>query len=398
MKISVVIVNYKVKYYLEQCLDSLYKALDGIDNEVFVVDNASGDDSIDFVRKRYPDAIYIENETNVGFSRGNNVALARCSGEYILLLNPDTIVPVSTIVGCIRFIDSHSNVGAVTVKMISSDGTFHQESKRGFPSPKAAFFKLTGLSKLFPKTKMFGGYNLLYLDENETHQIDIFCGAYIMLRKSLMDKVGMLDPSFFMYGEDIDFSYRLVHDTGYLNYYLPLPIIHYKGESTKKGSISYVRSFYGAMLIFYKKYYGSTRFLFQLVVKLGVYLHAAYHYLSQSLKRLLSARQQIESTGKKKRVVTVGLDDDDLQLLSSNGNSAGYVVVSNHDADFTFEELANKACDYVIFNRETISYDKMTDFINSHNPHKAELGVYSRDLKILVLSERIIHLSHGKNL
>lgn len=393
MRLSVVIVNYKVRDYLEQCLDSLVKALDGTESEVIVVDNASGDGSVEYLRSRYSEAIYIESDENMGFARANNMAFARCTGDLILMLNPDTVVSRCAIAGCMNFIDSHDDAGAVTVKMISATGAFHVESKRGFPSPASSFFKLTGLSRLFPRSRVFGSYNLLYLDEDGEHRVDIFCGAYIMFRRSLMEKAGMLDPAFFMYGEDIDFSFRLTKRTGYGNYYLPLPIIHYKGESTKRSSMAYVRAFYGAMLIFYKKYYGSAHSVMQLIVKAGVVLHGAGLYVVQNVKRLLhrggEAYRPVRLT-----VMLVGFGCDDMvdlaELARRNGRTLDVQCSVNADGLHSLTPIGVK-CDYVVFCREEVSYDDIITFMNKCAGKGAELGIYSRNLHSLVTSQEVMH-------
>jgi GT2 family glycosyltransferase len=270
MKLSVVIVNYNVKYYLEQCLDSLFKSIKNIDSEVFVVDNCSTDDSVSYLKSKFEDVIFIENTENVGFSRANNQAIDKSQGEYILLLNPDTVVGESTIESLFEFIDGNKRwvAGALGVKMINGFGEFLPESKRGFPSPWNSFTKMTGLSKLFPKTKTFGGYHLRYLDENEVHIVDILAGAFMLLRHETIEKVGSLDNRFFMYGEDIDLSFR-ISKSDFAVYYVPVPIIHYKGESTKK-DIRYVKRFYEAMLIFFDKHFPDSNRFFKLFIRLAV--------------------------------------------------------------------------------------------------------------------------------
>lgn len=255
MKLSVVIVNYNVKYFLEQCLVSVATALKGIDSEVFVVDNASADGSCQMVQKRFPKVILISNKENFGFSYANNQAMRLAKGEYVLLLNPDTVVEEQTFRKCIEFMDLHTKAGSLSVKMIDGKGRFLPESKRAVPSPIVSFFKIFGLSRLFPNSKFFARYHMGHLGENETNEIEILPGAFMFMRKSALDKVGLLDESFFMYGEDIDLSYRFLK-AGYKNFYFPeTTIIHYKGESTKKGSINYVLVFYNAMIIFAKKHF-----------------------------------------------------------------------------------------------------------------------------------------------
>jgi len=275
MKLSVIIVNYNVKHFLEQCLHSVYKAAKGIETEIFVVDNNSVDGSAELIREKFPDLHFIENKENVGFSRANNQAIKLAKGEYILLLNPDTVVEEDTFSKVTGFMDKHPEAGGLGVKMIDGKGNFLPESKRGLPTPWVAFYKMFGLSKLFPNSRKFGKYHLSYLNENEIHEIEIIAGAFMLLRKETLDKVGLLDEAFFMYGEDIDLSYRIILG-GYKNYYFPeTTIIHYKGESTKKGSLNYVKVFYNAMIIFARKHFsGGKAGIFALIIQLAIWFRA----------------------------------------------------------------------------------------------------------------------------
>jgi O-antigen biosynthesis protein len=275
MKLSVIIVNYNVKHFLEQCLHSVYKAAKGIETEIFVVDNNSVDGSAQLVREKFPDLHFIENKENVGFSRANNQAIRKATGEYILLLNPDTVVEEDTFAKVTGFMDNHPEAGGLGIKMIDGKGNFLPESKRGLPTPWVAFYKMFGLSKLFPKSRKFGKYHLSYLNENEIHEIEILAGAFMLLRKKALDKVGLLDEDFFMYGEDIDLSYRIIQG-GYKNYYFPeTTIIHYKGESTKKGSLNYVKVFYNAMIIFARKHFSHGKAgIFAFIIHLAIYFRA----------------------------------------------------------------------------------------------------------------------------
>jgi O-antigen biosynthesis protein len=275
MKLSVIIVNYNVKHFLEQCLHSVLKASADIQTEVFVIDNHSADGSSQLVREKFPDVLLTENKENVGFSRANNQAIRKASGEYILLLNPDTVVEEDTFSKCIAFMNKHPEAAGLGVKMIDGKGNFLPESKRGLPTPWVAFCKMFGLSVLFPKSKKFGKYHLSYLNENEIHSIDVLAGAFMLLRRNVLDKIGLLDETFFMYGEDIDLSYRITQ-AGYLNYYFPeTTIIHYKGESTKKGSLNYVRVFYQAMIIFAQKHFSSGKAgTFSFLIHLAIWFRA----------------------------------------------------------------------------------------------------------------------------
>lgn len=275
MKLSVVIVNYNVKHFLEQCLNSVAAAAKHCETEVFVVDNNSVDGSCNMLREKFPWVKLIENKKNYGFSYANNQAIRESAGEYVLLLNPDTVIEEDTLKSVCDFMDSHPDAGGLGVKMIDGKGRFLPESKRGLPTPKVAFYKIFGLSKLFPKSKKFGKYHLTYLDKDEIHKVDVLSGAFMLLRAETLKKVGLLDETFFMYGEDIDLSYRITLG-GYNNYYFPkTTIIHYKGESTKKGSVNYVVVFYNAMKIFARKHFSEGAGLMIFFINLAIYLRAA---------------------------------------------------------------------------------------------------------------------------
>lgn len=281
MKLSVVIVNYNVKYFLEQCLLSVQKSVQkaraekGWETEIWVVDNASVDGSVEMVKSKFPEVKVVANTDNVGFSKANNQAIRATKAEYVLLLNPDTLVEDDTFWKTVDYMDAHSKCGGLGVRMLDGSGHFLPESKRGLPTPWVAFYKIFGLSALFPKSKRFGRYHLKYLPENEINEVDVLSGAFMLLRKSSLDKVGLLDEDFFMYGEDIDLSYR-IQKGGYTNVYFPdTTIIHYKGESTRKRSANYVFVFYKAMVIFARKHFSQgSAGMFSLLIHLAIYLRA----------------------------------------------------------------------------------------------------------------------------
>ena len=287
MKLSVIIVNYNVKYFLEQCLLSVYRSIHGLDGEVLVVDNNSVDGSADMVREKFPEVVLLENKTNTGFSCANNQAIRISKGAYVLLLNPDTLVEEDTFARVIAFMDAHPDAGGLGVKMIDGKGNFLPESKRGLPVPAVAFYKISGLSALFPRSRIFGRYHLGYLDPDLTHEVDILSGAFMLLRREALDKTGLLDETFFMYGEDIDLSYRITR-AGYKNYYFPeARIIHYKGESTKKSSVNYVLVFYRAMKIFADKHFSkSNARMFSVLISVAIYLRAGAAIMARLLKRI----------------------------------------------------------------------------------------------------------------
>ncbi len=283
--LSVVIVNYNVEYFLEQCLNSVLKARQKNNIEIFVVDNNSSDGSVEMVKQKFPNVILIANKDNRGFSSANNQAIKIAKGRNILLLNPDTVVEESTFNKVVGFMNSHDDCGGLGVRMVDGKGDFLPESKRGLPTPLVAFYKIFGLSSIFPKSKKFGAYHLGYLDEFEINQIDVLSGAFLCVSKSALEKVGLLDETFFMYGEDIDFSYRITQE-GFKNYYFPeTTIIHYKGESTKKSSINYVFVFYKAMVIFAEKHFSKNNAkVFSLAIHLAIYLRASLAILNRFIR------------------------------------------------------------------------------------------------------------------
>lgn len=286
MRLSVVIVNYNVRHFLEQALGSVRRAMQGIEGEVWVVDNNSADDSLRMVRERFPEVKLIANTDNPGFAVANNQAIRQSSGEYVLLLNPDTLVEEDTFSKCLAFMDAHPDAGALGCKLIDGSGKFLPESKRGFPTPWVAFCKTFGLSTLFPKSRLFNRYHLGFLPEDQSSEVDVLAGCFMFMRSAALDKSGLLDEAFFMYGEDIDLSYR-IQQAGYKNYYFPeTKIIHYKGESTKKGTLNYVRTFYQAMIIFARKHFSGRRAgLFVLMLQGAIWFRAALTLMRNFLQR-----------------------------------------------------------------------------------------------------------------
>lgn len=288
IKLSIVIVNYNVAYFLEQCLYSVERAITTIETEVWVVDNASVDSSVAMVKDKFPWVKLIESKDNLGFSKGNNLAIHQCNGQYILLLNPDTVVEEDTFSKCIDYMDAHTDVGGLGVKMLDGEGHFLRESKRALPTPEVSLYKIIGLTSLFPKSERFAKYYLGHLSSEETHDIEILSGAFMFMRKSVLDKVGVLDEAFFMYGEDIDLSYRIIKG-GFKNVYYPeTRIIHYKGESTKKGSINYVLIFYQAMIIFANKHFSVRNAkLYHIIINLAIYFRAGVAILSRFIRKMI---------------------------------------------------------------------------------------------------------------
>lgn len=257
-----------------------------MNGEVFVVDNNSVDNSVEMIRRKFPKTLIIENKVNVGFSKANNQGIEASNGKYVLLLNPDTVIEEDTLSKVISFMESTPDAGGLGVHMVDGSGAFLPESKRGLPTPSVAFYKIFGLSNLFPKSKKFGKYHLGYLPEFETNEVEILSGAFMLMRKETLDKVGLLDETFFMYGEDIDLSYRILLG-GYKNYYFAdTNIIHYKGESTKKSSVNYVFVFYRAMVIFAQKHFSKNNAkLFSILINVAIYLRASLAIMVRFLKK-----------------------------------------------------------------------------------------------------------------
>lgn len=285
MQLSVIIVNYNVKYFLEQCLHAVIKAAKGLEAEIFVVDNNSTDDSRAYLTPAFPSVHFIWNEHNAGFAKANNQAIALAKGEYILFLNPDTIVPEDAFTNSIAFLRSHRDAGALGIRMIDGTGRFLKESKRAFPSPLTSLYKLIGLAKLFPRSRYFAKYYLGHLSQQENHEVDVLAGAYMMIPAAVLRKTGHFDELFFMYGEDVDLSYR-IQKAGYRNYYFSeSTIIHFKGESTKKGSLNYVRLFYKAMSLFVKKHYKGSRVgVFNISVQSAIWVKAFLSAIAKFLR------------------------------------------------------------------------------------------------------------------
>ena len=357
MTLSIIIVNYNVKYFLEQCLCSVEAAIENIEAEVIVIDNCSPDGSIAYLRQQFTWVIFIENNTNDGFARANNKALKQASGQYILFLNPDTILAEDTLEQCIFFFTKNPAAGAVGVRMIDGSGHFLPESKRAFPSPIVSFYKLIGLSSLYPSSKRFGRYALGYLSEKEVHEVDVLAGAFMMIRKEILDKTGGFDEQFFMYAEDIDLSYR-IQKTGYKNFYLGnISIVHFKGESTKRSSLNYVKLFYNAMNLFVKKHYRGA----------GAWL------LRQALQTGIVARGFISVIGlsfhKKKAGQSITFEEIVLLGDDANTNDAEQIVRKHYPkipvAKSNYSPATNSSFTkaLVVFCTGELSYKKSIEFI-----------------------------------
>lgn len=287
MELSIIIVNYNVKHFLEQCLFSVQAAISTRQAEVIVIDNNSTDNSLAYLEPAFQHIRFIANTQNVGFGKACNQGLKLAAGKYVLFLNPDTIVPEDCFEQCIRFFESQPAAGALGVRMLDGTGRFLKESKRAFPSPATSLFKIFGLSKLFPRSATFSKYHLGHLDENKNNEVDVLAGAFMMIKKEVLDKIGGFDEEFFMYGEDVDLSYR-IQKAGYKNFYFAeTSIIHFKGESTKKGSMNYVKMFYNAMSIFVRKHYGGSKAgVFNFLIHTAIWFKAFLSALAGFIRKI----------------------------------------------------------------------------------------------------------------
>lgn len=373
MKLSVIIVSYNVKHFVEQCLHSVYTSVREaeIEAEVFVVDNDSPDNSAGYLANRFPADHYpnlhiIPNARNVGFGRANNQAIRRARGEYVLFLNPDTVITERTLKEVLQFADTHEDLGALGVKQISADGKFAMESRRGLPTPWVSFCKMSGLTALFPKSRTFGRYYLRYLPIDEPTKIDIISGACMLCRKTALDKIGYFDERFFMYGEDIDLSYRFLLG-GYQNYYYPTPVLHYKGESTHKNSYRYVHTFYEAMLIFYNKHFASSRLL-TLPIRTAIIGRALMTLVHQNARSLC----KFFNIGRTKSPDLYLYDPSapDAEVLADIAERNGIDLAPAH------EPTPEHPVDAIIFNTAKTSYSCMLQHIIENPKHDYAIGIF----------------------
>jgi GT2 family glycosyltransferase len=268
MQLSVIILNYNVRYFLELCVLSVENALQNIDSEIIVVDNNSSDDSCEMIKSRFPNVKLIQNNQNLGFPKGNNIGVSQAKGDYICILNPDTVVAEDTFEKVLAFAKKQNNLGIIGVKLIDGTGNFLPESKRGIPTPWVAFTKIMGLYKLFPKSSFFNKYYAQHLSENQTGEVEILVGAFMFLKKEVYQEVGGFDEECFMYSDDIDMSYTVLQKEKHNYYFHETAVIHYKGESTIKDG-TYMKRFQEAMEFFYKKHFKGS-FLFSAFMKNGI--------------------------------------------------------------------------------------------------------------------------------
>ena len=367
MKLTVVIVSYNVCYYLEQCIDSVLRATKGLESEIYVVDNHSSDGSVDYLKHRFSDRItLIECNHNQGFAKANNIAIRQSQGEYVLLLNPDTFVGEDCIRQVLAFMDAHPKAGGAGVMMHNADGTVARESRRGLPTPYVSFLKMLGFSKR---------YYMSHLSWTEPRRIDVVSGAFMMLRRSALEKVGLLDEDFFMYGEDIDLSYRILKG-GYENWYIPSHILHYKGESTQKSTYRYVHVFYQAMLIFFRKHYGHLSFLVTLPIKVAIYCRAFLALVqmqSMLLRRYLGHSPDCSP--------------DIVYAFEGQQPMVDCCMEIARRKGLTIAEARDNA-DCVVYDTDTLSYEEVLS--DAANHPGTLIGTYSTKTGILITPREII--------
>lgn len=396
MKLSVIIVSYNVCYYLEQCLHSVKQALEGVKGDIWVVDNHSSDNSVNYLKERFPDVHIMAGKHNVGFARANNVAICESSGEYVLLLNPDTIVGSNTIRECIDFMDSHPDAGACGVRMQNADGSNARESRRGIPSPMTSLYKMSGLCSRFPKHKKFGHYYMSDLPWDSPGEIEVISGAFCFIRRKTLDKIGLLDTDFFMYGEDIDLSYRILKG-GWKNWYLPWPILHYKGESTEKSSFRYVHVFYDAMLIFFRKHYGHLGLLLSLPIKAAIYgkaFVALCQMISQRTRKSLGFF--VPSANSNEQFVIYATEKNMeccRNILERNGLSA---LACHICTDKTPNHLADKSSfddrflTNIIYDKSLYSFDDLLDIFHQSQLTHIVTGTFDAGMGCIITPKEVL--------
>lgn len=399
MQLSVIIVNYNVKYFTEQSLYSVVKACKNLEAEIIVVDNNSTDDSYTFFSNKFANVHFIWNKENIGFSKANNIGLRQATGRYILFLNPDTLVAEDCFEKCLVFFESAANIGALGIRMIDGTGKYLKESKRGFPTLITSFFKLNGFAALFPYSKFFARYYAGHLSENKNQEVDVLAGAFMLVNKKVLDEIGSFDEDFFMYGEDIDLSYR-IQKAGYKNYYFSeSTIIHFKGESTNKDNLQHAKVFYGAMNLFVRKHYSG--------VKAALYSFFIYSVLGIKTVSTLFAgvfcpKSDIgnNKTGKHLPALLVGGKETCESLVILLKNTAAKlqiiaIVDTNTPVNNTkdtlpqVQELINKHCiETIIFCVNDFSIKEIINIIQCIHP-KVNYQFYSTGSCFIVGSTKI---------
>lgn len=388
MKLSVIIVSYNVKYYLEQCLLSVRRAVQGMEAEVIVVDNHSQDGSMDYLPPRFPEVAFVHGKHNLGFAKANNKAIGMSRGEYVLLLNPDTVVGEDVLREAVAFMDAHKRAGAVGVRMLKADGADAMESRRGVPTPMTSFYKMVGLCGRFPRHRRLGRYYMGWLPWDEAAPIDIVSGAFCMLRREALNGVGLLDEDFFMYGEDIDLSFRLLKG-GWQNWYLPVRILHYKGESTQKTNFRYVHVFYEAMFIFLRKHYGQLGLLLTVPIRVGIYAKAACALLSMLAARARRSLGFVRRQGDEPLYlfdVAEESRDDCMRLVRAYGLRARWVG-DDAVADGIGDERAPVYC---VYDLSQYTFMDVLSRMSAREDRQVSMAFYNPDTHIITTETDVI--------
>ncbi len=376
MKLSIVIVSYNVRHYLDQCLESVLRATRDIDSEIFVVDNDSKDDTVAYLKQRYAQQIkLIESNRNLGFARANNIAIKQSVGEYVLLLNPDTFVAENALTTVIDFLDSHPQAGGAGVMMHNADGSIARESRRAIPTPYVSFMKMIGRSDR---------YYMSHLPWDSPARIEVLSGAFCMLRRQALNKAGLLDEDFFMYGEDIDLSYRIMK-SGYENWYIPAHIVHYKGESTCKTSYRYVHVFYQAMIIFFRKHYGHLSFFITAPIKMAIYLRAFIalcQMLYWSMRNALGFTTHRKTEPNYLFVGSTEMLEECRVLAERKGLQAAFYP--------QLEAVPETQNSYVVYDIDTIGFEHIIAHAHQHQPGWLGIGTYNMKTHELITLRDII--------
>lgn len=387
MKLSVVTISYNVKYFLEQCLNSLEQAARNIDHEIIVVDNASDDGSTEYITARFPKVKWIASDVNHGFSRANNIAFSQARGKYILMLNPDTIVSREALEGCLEFMERHPKAGAAGVKMLNKDGNFALESRRGIVTPWVSICKATGLSKKFSKSRIFGHYYMSYLPEEEINPIEMISGAFMFLRRSTLKKVGTLDEQFFMYWEDSDLSYRIMK-SGMKNYYLPYPILHYKGESSIKSKLKYRYWLYYSLQLFFRKHNFFYYILSYIPLKLTVSL---LKFRIHCLNPLIWGKNWEERKNDEKgRYIIIGNKESNEEIrniIEKNNISKGekYIVATEQELmEGSIDTQDFNGYNHILFDTSSFTYDTILSYMERIKEKNLKIATYSKKTRILI--------------
>ena len=376
MKLSIVIVSYNVRHYLDQCLESVLRATRDIDSEIFVVDNNSKDDTVAYLKQRYAQQIkLIESNRNLGFARANNIAIKQSVGEYVLLLNPDTFVAENALTTVIDFLDAHPQSGGAGVMMHNADGSIARESRRAIPTPYVSFMKMIGRSDR---------YYMSHLPWDSPARIEVLSGAFCMLRRQALNKAGLLDEDFFMYGEDIDLSYRIMK-SGYENWYIPAHIVHYKGESTCKTSYRYVHVFYQAMIIFFRKHYGHLSFFITAPIKMAIYLRAFIalcQMLYWSMRNALGFTTHRKTEPNYLFVGSTEMLEECRVLAERKGLQAAFYP--------QLEAVPETQNSYVVYDIDTIGFEHIIAHAHQHQPGWLGIGTYNMKTHELITLRDII--------